>query len=345
MQTHSLVIAVLGANGRLGSTVAAEAARRGHRVLAVTRDGAVPDEVARAAAGPARLDGRAADALAPGALAAAVAGAHVVVNALNPPYTRWRADALPMARNVVAACAATQAHHLFAGNIYGFGKDMPALLLPDTPEAPTSRKGAIRHEMEALFRAAAADGTADTTVLRAGDFFGGARPGGSWLDLLIASKLAKGRFTYPGPLDVAHAWAYLPDLASDFVDLAERHATLPGSAVLGHEGLTLTGAELKALVERIEGRPLRPVGLPWTVIRAMGLVHPMSREIAEVAYLWSTPHRIDGTALAAALGAARTSAASAASDARAAFAAALAVLRPDATTGSRPSPPARGTGG
>ena len=29
----------------------------------------------------------------------------------------------------------------------------------------------------------------------------------------------------------------------------------------------------------------------------MGLVHPMSREIAEISYLWRTSHRIDGAAL------------------------------------------------
>ena len=51
----------------------------------------------------------------------------------------------------------------------------------------------------------------DSVVIRAGDFFGG--PGsGSWLDLAMATRLKAGRFVYPGPPHLAHAWAYLPDL-------------------------------------------------------------------------------------------------------------------------------------
>ena len=45
-------------------------------------------------------------------------------------------------------------------------------------------------------------------VLRAGDFFGAGR--GSWFDLVIVKDLAQ-RLTYPGRVDVVHAWAYLPD--------------------------------------------------------------------------------------------------------------------------------------
>ena len=61
-------------------------------------------------------------------------------------------------------------------------------------------------------------------VLRAGDFFGGGS--GSWFDLVIAKEIGRGRLTYPGPLDVEHAWAYLPDFAKTLVRLAEQRAEL-----------------------------------------------------------------------------------------------------------------------
>lgn len=292
-------IAVLGAGGRLGSTIAHEAASRGHHVIAVTRSGTVPDEIGQ---GIGMVAGRAADARDTDALTQAVSGADVVVNALNPPYTEWRENALPMARNVIDACAAAGAHHLFPGNVYAYGRSMPSVITADTPERPTSRKGAIRRDMEAMFRRSADAGRARTTIVRAGDFFGGARPAGAWFDLVIASKLAKGRFTYPGPLNLPHAWAYLPDLARVFVDLAEQRGALPDFAVLGFEGHTLTGSQMKATLEAVTGRTLKTTGLPWPIIRAMGLLHPMSREIAEMAYLWSTPHRIDGTALVQIIG-------------------------------------------
>jgi hypothetical protein len=37
--------------------------------------------------------------------------------------------------------------------------------------------------------------------------------------------------------------------------------------------------------------------MAWPLIRAAGVVVPMWREIAEMAYLWRVPHALDGTAL------------------------------------------------
>lgn len=293
---NTLTIAVLGANGRLGSAVVRAAAAREHRVLAVTRTGTTSRELAHT------VEPRAANALDADALARAVEGAAVVVNALNPVYTDWHDKVVPIARSVLHACETSGAHHLFAGNVYALGEGMPARILPDTPDRPTSRKGAIRAEIEALFREAAESGRVPTTVLRAGDFFGGNVPG-SWFDLVVAQKIAKGIATYPGPRDVPHAWAYLPDLSCTFVDLAERHAGLPAWSVFGFAGHTVTGDALHAALERVVGRPLKRRGMPWPMIRLMGLAAPTMREIAEMAYLWRVPHAIDGTALDAAIGA------------------------------------------
>jgi nucleoside-diphosphate-sugar epimerase len=295
MTPAPLTLAVLGANGRLGSAVAAEAARRGHRTLAVTRGGTC---VLRDPG----IEPRAADATDPQALAAAVEGAKVVVNALNPVYTDWPTQALPMARAALSACRTVGAHHLFAGNVYAFGAGMPPVLRPETPLRPTSRKGAIRAEMRALVAEAARAGEVRSTILFAGDFFGGPNPRGSWLDLVLASKLGKGRVVHPGPMDVPHAWAYLPDLAAAFVDLAERASDLPDHATFGFPGHAPTGAELHAALEAATGRTLRRARLPWPLIRAAGLVNPTMREVAEMAYLWRVPHRIDGAALEAAIG-------------------------------------------
>lgn len=69
-------IVVFGATGMVGSRVAAEAARRGHRVTAVSRSGRspVPGVVAAGA-----------DASDPAKVAALVAGADVVASACAPP--------------------------------------------------------------------------------------------------------------------------------------------------------------------------------------------------------------------------------------------------------------------
>lgn len=277
-------IAVLGANGRLSRAVAKEFLEAGHSVVAVTRTGRIPAELAGATSA-------AANALDRDALLRATEGAEIIFNGLNPLYTDWEDTCLSMAENVMAACRAHKATHLFPGNVYGFASPLPPVLDEATPLEPTNRKGEIRTQMEALFALEAERSGVRTIILRAGDFFGGTGAG-TWLDLVMASKAAKGTYTHPGPLDLVHAWAYLPDLARTFVKLAERRAEFAAFEGLNFPGHNATGEEMAAAVEKALGRPLKRTTLPWLMIRMGGLVKPMWRELARMSYLWFEPHSL-----------------------------------------------------
>lgn len=290
-------IAIVGARGRLGRVVAEAFAKSDWRVVAITRDGKPPT-------GPAvgsNLEYRAADALDAEALSRACTGCGFVFNALNPPYTQWHTDALPMARSVLKAVTDNDAVHLFPGNVYNFGSQLPAILSEDTPQAADHPKAAIRARIEQTFEDAARQGKARTFIIRAGDYFGGTGTG-SWFDQVISAKATRGKFSYPGPLDATHAWAYLPDLAQAVVRMAESSDHLDDFKVFHFEGHSMTGAELKHAMERVLDRPLKQAGLPWFIIRMGGLVVPMWREISQIAYLWQRPHRLSGDKLAAAIG-------------------------------------------
>jgi nucleoside-diphosphate-sugar epimerase len=293
----SPTVLVVGAQGRFGRAAVDAFAAAGWSVLALARrapDGAAQRRVRW-------LDTRLTD---PATLAQSRA-ARVVVHAANPSYTRWPTEALPLARASMDLAQRLGATFMLPGNVYGFGAGMPARLDEATPEQPTTRKGAIRVALEAELRERAGSGL-DSVVLRAGDFFGGAASG-NWFDQAIVKHIARGRLVYPGPLDVAHAWAYLPDLARAFVALANApRAAAPAARRLHFEGHTLTGAELLAALERVAARlglaPERGWGrsrLPWPLLRLGGLVVPMWRELADMAYLWHVPHRLDGSALRA----------------------------------------------
>ena len=271
-------VLVLGANGRFGAAAVNAFAAAGWRVLAQLRR--APSRPLPSGASALTL------ALADSdALAAAAGGAGCVIYAVNPVYTRWDAEALPLARQGMDLAQRLGARFLLPGNVYNFGETMPALLDEDTPELRS-------------------------TVIRAGDFYGAGR--GSWLDLVIAKSVARGRLVYPGPLDRPHAWAYLPDLARAFVAVAAR-ADAPAVERWHFAGHTLTGRELLVHLEtaaRAMGihpaRGFRHGGMPWSLIRAAGLLHPMSREIARMSYLWRVPHALDGSALESAVGPLRT---------------------------------------
>lgn len=281
-------VLVLGANGRLGRAAVNAFAAAGWRVAAQMR---------RAPATPLPPGARALEAPLSDSAALAASGAQVVVYGVNPLYTRWDEEAMPLLRQGLDVAERLGAHFMLPGNVYNFGEHMPALLDERTPERPTTTKGRQRAAMEAEI---AARPGLRSTVIRAGDFYGGGT--GSWLDLVIAKDLAKGKLVYPGPPDVPHAWAYLPDLARAFVAVAARGGA--GAQRLHFAGHTLTGRDWLAAVEQAAaGLGLAPArgwrhgAMPWALIRAAGLVWPMGRELAAMSYLWRVPHALDGRAL------------------------------------------------
>lgn len=287
-------IAILGAKGRLGHATAKAFIAAGYEVIAVTRTGS-------AIAGLEQAEARAADALDGESLIRATRGAAIIFNGLNPPYTAWRAQCAQLARNVIRAANAHGALHLFPGNVYNFGIPMPRELRSDMAQKPSTRKGAIRVEMERIFEQEAKANGVHTIILRAGDFFGTAGTG-SWFDLVITSKLGKNKLTYPGPLDRKHAWTYLPDLADSFVRLAETASKNRSFECFHFPGHNVTGTELKAAIEKAVGHELKTVGLPWPILKLAGMAVPMWREIAEMRYLWHDAHSMMSSELAERIG-------------------------------------------
>jgi nucleoside-diphosphate-sugar epimerase len=286
-------VIVLGAAGNLGRAAAESFRDAGWSVAGFVRGRSAPRL-------PEGVEPVEVDVRDRGSVVAAADKADVVLHALNPPYADWPALAMPFAETAVAAARAAGATLMFPGNVYPYGEGMPSILDEETPQQPTSRKGAIRAAVEARLRAAAG-GDMHVVVLRAGDFFGG--DGSGWFDRVIVKDLGRGRLVYPGPLDAVHEWAYLPDLADAFVLLAGRRAELPAFTAFGFPGHAVTGREFCGAIARIRGRALPVGGMPWRLLRMLSPFVPIFGELSEMAYLWRVPHRIDGAGLEAVIGA------------------------------------------
>lgn len=296
MNAQQPMVVVLGANGRLGRSLVNAFAAANWRVRAQMRD----QNRWRDGIWPEDIEPWFCDAHDGAALCRSVEGADVVVNALNPLYTQWKHQALLLATNALAAARSSGATLLFPGSLYNFGSHLPERLHEDTPQVGNTPKGKMRIAMEAALRGAAADGV-NSIVLRAGDYFGG--PGhGAWFDQVIARDLAKGRMTYPGPIDRVHTWAYLPDFAATFVRVAAQHTELRGFHAYHFPGYAITGAELHTALERVAGRRLRLTGMPWWGLRLVAPFSPMMRAILEMRYLWNRPHRLEDGPLSELIG-------------------------------------------
>lgn len=280
-------VIVLGAKGRFGRAAVAAFEEAGWAVSELARDW--PDDIGRTR----RV---VADATDPTALTRACMGHDVIVNAINPPYPAWAAQVPLVTTAVIAAARASGATVMIPGNIYNYGCDMPPVLTEGTPWRVKTRKGGIRIRMEQAFR----DSGIRTVVLRGGDFLEATKTG-NWFDSHIAAKAWQGKMTYPGPRDIEHSWAFLPDMARAMVALAEKRRDFDPFETFGFGGFALDGNALIEAVEAATRQKMRVSTIPWPLMRVLGLFSPQIREVLEMRYLWNVPHRIDGGKLAAAL--------------------------------------------
>lgn len=292
-------VLIFGAAGRFGGAAAQAFAQAGWRVLAQVRSGrTIPNHANPAIEWlPHDLDNHT-------ALLQAAAGAAVVVHALNPHrYTdaAWRRELPALADHAIALAHRLGATLMVPGNVYGYGSRLPEHLREDTPPQPDHTKAHLRVALEQRLRDLAHSGGPHCIVIRAGDFFGAGK--GSWLDLVLAKDLRRGQITLPGPRDLPHAWAYLPDLAQAFVRVAEQRDRLPAFATLHFQGHTLTLNDWVAGLQEAAGSlPLRTQAMPWPVLRVLGVFSPTLHSLCGMRYLWQRPHRLDNTALQALIG-------------------------------------------
>ena len=296
-------VLILGARGRFGLAAARAFADAGWRVLGHKRPGSVvPHEVAN----DKRIEWLTSNLADTAALAQQAAGAAVVVHALNPAYTNqaWQTHVLPMTDAAIEVSRALGSTLMVVANVYNFGEGMPSVLREDTPQNASTLKGRIRVAMEEKIRHLGVK----NVLIRAGDFFGSGK--GTWFDQAIVKDIRKGVFTYPGGLDVATAWAYLPDLARTFVAVAEKRDQLSAQEVFHFAGQAITGQQwLDALTPIARGQkwvaagaPVKYSRMPWLLIRMGALFVPTWAALAEMRYLWDTPHALANDKLQALIG-------------------------------------------
>ena len=288
---------VVFGTGQVGSALAAHLAGLGMAVRAVSR---------RRPAVLAGVDWRAADAADPEAAADAAKGASVIYQCLNAPYTQWPDRFPPLQRGVLAAAERTGALLVSLENLYGYGPAGGRPMTEDLPLAAAGVKGRARAAMTAELLAAADAGRVRVAIGRASDFFGPGVTAGSTLGERVFGNALAGRpADFIGNPALPHTYSYVPDIAAGLATLgtdaraAGQVWHLPGPA-------TGTTRALLDLVAAEVGHRVGVRSVPRLALRALGLVNPMLRELAEISYEFDEPFVLDTSKYQAAFGAAGT---------------------------------------
>jgi nucleoside-diphosphate-sugar epimerase len=293
---------IVGATGSFGAHAAVALEKHGWRIRGMVRD---PARAAARFGARTPIEWVQGDAMSPADVADAARGASLVVHAANPPgYRNWKGLVLPMLEASIAAAAAQGARLVLPGTVYNFAPDAGPRIAEDAPQRPVTRKGAIRAAMERRLREAADRGV-KVLILRAGDFFGPAAPNSALAWLVRRRRGAVAGVWAPGPRDVGHAFAYMPDLAETLARLMDREAELADFEVFHFRGTWLPSLDdLAAAIRRVTGRAgLRLQSFPWVVVFAAAPFVETLRELVEMRYLWRAPIGLDNARLIAFLGA------------------------------------------
>jgi nucleoside-diphosphate-sugar epimerase len=289
---------VVFGTGQVGSALAAHLAGLGVSVRAVSRN--------RPATLAGGVDWRAVDASDPEAAADAAKGASVIYQCLNAPYTQWPELFPPLQRGVLAAAERTGALLVALENLYGYGPTGGRPLTEDLPLAATTVKGRTRAAMTSELLAAAEAGRIHFAIGRASDFFGpGVTQGSTLGERVFGNALAGRRADFIGNPDLPHTYSYVPDIAAGLATLGT-DARAEGKVWHLSGPQTLTTRALIDLVAGQVGHRVAIRSVPKLAVRALGLVNPMMRELAEMAYEFDQPFVLDTSKYESAFGAAGT---------------------------------------
>jgi nucleoside-diphosphate-sugar epimerase len=219
----------------------------------------------------------------------AAMGCDVIVNGLNPTgYRNW-AQAIPaITAQVIAAAKASGATVIIPGNICVYG-DQPGVLDENTPHLATTRKGKIRIDMEAAYRASGVR----TIVLRAGNFID-PNGNGDIMSLFVLREIAKGKITHGGDPTALQAYCYVPDWARAAVMLAEKRDDLDTFADIPFPGHAFSAQDQRDEIQKVVGKPMTLKAFPWWMMTALSPFWPLAYEMREMRYLFAMSHRIGG---------------------------------------------------
>lgn len=286
---------VLGA-GPAGRATAAYLQGQGLRVILASRSGTGP-----AIAGVERAKVDATDAAA---LTALVDGAEAMYNCLNPTsYTEWTNQWPPMHQSLMQAAESTGAVLVTLSNLYMYGplKDGEAIT-SDTPEHPQDLKGTLRGQMDRETLQAHAAGSIRAVVVRASDYIGPGVGANGHATRNIGA-LRKGRRAWVlGSADQPHSWTAIEDVARTLATVAQRPNT-HGRIWFVPTNPPMTQRELAiASANALQAPPAKVSTMPHGLMKTIGRVNPMVRELMAVSYQFTGPWVIDSSTTTQALG-------------------------------------------
>jgi len=290
-------IALLGAAGAVGSSIASALRLQGRSYRAIGRS-------------KGRLEASLeSDPLAeivtwnpddPQSVRSAVHGVDTLFYLVGVPYNQFHLHPILMRKTLDGAIAEGVKRIVLVGTVYPYGMPKTPIVAESHPREPHTFKGRMRKEQEEILMTAHEEGKIQATVLRLPDFYG-PNVSASFLHSVFQAASRGGTADMVGPIDVPHEFVYIPDVGPVILELESKPEAYGRWWNLAGAG-PITQREIANTAFAMTGRTpkLRVAGK--TMLRVLGLFVPLMRELVEMHYLMTTPVLMDDTALRGLLG-------------------------------------------
>lgn len=222
------------------------------------------------------------------------AGATVVYQCTNPPYTEWVERFPPLQAGVLAGAAAAGAKLVAIENLYMYGPTGGNALVESLPSAAQTRKGKVRAAMAEALLTAHQQGQARIVIARAADFFGPRVQVSAMGERVFPAALAGKPVQVLGNPDLPHTYSYMPDIGKALVMLGAAEAAL-GQVWHIPSATTVTTRQFLQLVGEAMGQPVRVQTVPKLLLQGLGLFKTDLREVLEMIYQFEEPFIVDGS--------------------------------------------------
>ncbi len=285
-------IALFGASGAIGKSIAAALRAEGRAYRVVGRSAAAlqqhfgDDPLAEI------VTWNTDDAAS---MRAAARGIDTVIYLVGVDYWKFDLHPLLMQKALDAAISENVRHFVLSGTVYPYGLPGTAKVKEDHPRQPHTFKGQMRKQQEDLLMEADRAGKIRGTVLRLPDFYG---PGvdKSLLDGVFQAAVSGKRAMMIGPIDTPHEFVYVPDAGPALLALAANEKAYARTWHFAGAGVISQRQFAGKVFARAGSKPRLMVFGKW-MIRLVGLFDKFMRELVEMHYLQTAPVLMDDSDL------------------------------------------------
>lgn len=290
-------VAIFGAAGAIGSSLAPELERRGVQVRVVGRS---RQKLEQAFGKLKHAELFPADLSESRSAGAAARGIDTIFYTVGLPYPSHNLHPVLMRTTLEAAAAMKVQRLVLISSVYGYGVPRTSRVAETHPREPGTRKGKWRKEQEDLVMEAHQKGKLQSLVVRLPDFYGPNADIGL-ANPVFRAALAGKSANWIGPVNTPHEFVYVPDTGAVIAELASRDDCYGEAWNFGGPG-EINSMDFITRVYRAVGSAPKYRTAGAGLLKIIGWFNPLFRELPEMLYLQETPVILDDSKLMRKLG-------------------------------------------